>query len=128
MRKVVHWPMKNRLVYLDEKANPAFWDEQWRSEGPPAEISPKDYVVVVTRRYLLSGSRILEGGCGRANKVKAIADAGYIVTGIDFAPNTVRQAKLDYPMIDILQGDVRKLEFEDQAFDGSYLAVAQRGS
>jgi SAM-dependent methyltransferase len=74
--------------------------------------------VAVTAKYLPRGSRVLEGGCGRANKVKAMADAGFNPIGIDFAEASVKQARLDYPGLDIRQGDVRSLDFPDRFFDG----------
>ena len=118
MRRVVYSPGAQRLVYLHEKATPAFWDERWRSEGKPAKVSPRDDVVTVTRKYLPVGSRVLEGGCGRANKVKAMADAGFHAIGVDFAEDTVRQAASDYPDLDIRKGDVRSLDFPAGSFDG----------
>ena len=118
MRRVVYSPCARRLVYLHEKATPAFWDDRWRSEGKPPVVSPKDDVVRVTRRYLPAGARVLEGGCGRANKVKAMADAGFDAIGIDFADNSVKQATLDYPSLDIRKGDVRSLDFPAGHFDG----------
>ena len=118
MRQVVYWPNANRLIYLDEKATPEFWDHRWQTEGKPGPVSHRDEVVTVTAKYLPPGSRILEGGCGRANKVKAMAMAGYRATGVDFAEDSVKQAKLNYPDLDIRQGDVRALEFPDGHFDG----------
>jgi SAM-dependent methyltransferase len=118
MRRVVYSPGARRLVYLHEKATPAFWDDRWRSVGKPPVVSPKDDVVIITRKYLPPGSRVLEGGCGRANKVKAMADAGFQVVGIDFAEDTVRQATLDYPHLDIRKGDVRSLDLPAASFDG----------
>jgi len=118
MRRVVYWQKAERLVYLDEKATPEFWDARWRAEGKPPVVSPRDDVVAVTAKYLSSGSRILEGGCGRANKVKAMADFGFNAIGIDFAEDSVKQARLDYPGLDIRQGDVRSLDFADRFFDG----------
>lgn len=118
MRRVVYSSRTQRLIYLHEKATPAFWDERWRSEGKPPTVRPKDDVVTVTRRYLSAGSRVLEGGCGRANKVKAMADAGFRAIGIDFAEETVRQAALDYPDLDVRKGDVRSLDFPAGSFDG----------
>jgi SAM-dependent methyltransferase len=118
MRRVVYSPQARRLIYLQEKATPAFWDERWRSEGKPPAVSPNDDVVTLTRKYLRPGSRVLEGGCGRANKVKAMADAGFDAVGLDFAQDSVRQARLDYPALDIRQGDVRSLEFPAATFDG----------
>jgi SAM-dependent methyltransferase len=118
MRRVLYWPAADRLVYLDANATPEFWDARWRAEGKPPLISPHDPVVAVTARYLAAGSKVLEGGCGRANKVKAMADAGFSATGIDFAPQSVAQAARDYPELDIRVGDVRSLDIAAGAFDG----------
>ena len=118
MRRVVYWQKADRLVYLDEKATPEFWDRRWQTEGTPPAVSPRDDVVTVTTKYLATGSRVLEGGCGRANKVKAMTDAGFDAIGIDFAEESVKRARLDYPGLDIRQGDVRSLDFADRYFDG----------
>jgi len=118
MRRVVYWPATDRLVYLDAHATPEFWDARWRAEGKPDPVGPNDPVFTTTARYLPRGSRVLEGGCGRANKVKALVDAGYRAVGVDFAPESVAQASLDYPGLDIRVGDVRSLDFPDGSFDG----------
>ena len=118
MRDIVFSPKANRLVYLDQKATPEFWDSRWENEGKPAPINPRDHVITVTREYLKPGARILEGGCGRANKVKALVDAGFDVVGVDFAEETVRRAKQTYGDIDVRRGDVRSLAFPDEFFDG----------
>ena len=114
----MYWPGAERLVYLDEKATPQFWDSHWRAEGKPPAVSARDDVVTITRRYLPAGSRLLEGGCGRANKVKAMVDAGFGAVGIDFAEQSVARAKLDYPGLDVRVGDVRSLDLSDGSFDG----------
>src|SRR6185437_2404512 len=118
MRRVVYWPTASRLVYLDANATPEFWDARWRAEGRPPPVNLNDPVVTVTSHYLTRGSRVLEGGCGRANKVKAMSDAGFGAVGIDFAQESVSQAKVDYPGLDIRLGDVRSLDFPDGSFDG----------
>jgi SAM-dependent methyltransferase len=61
---------------------------------------------------------VLEGGCGRANKVKALADAGFSAFGIDFAQQSVARARLDYPGLDVRVGDVRALDLPDGCLDG----------
>jgi SAM-dependent methyltransferase len=118
MRQVVYWPNANRLIYLDEKATPEFWDQRWQTTGKPGPVNPRDEVVTVTGRYLSRGARVLEGGCGRANKVKAMVTAGYHAIGVDFAEESVKEAKTNYPGLDIRQGDVRSLDFPDAHFDG----------
>jgi SAM-dependent methyltransferase len=47
-----------------------------------------------------------------------MVDAGFNAVGIDFAEKSVARARLDYPGLDIRQGDVRSLDFPEQAFDG----------
>ncbi|MGI6387354.1 MAG: hypothetical protein ACOX2W_09535, partial [Desulfomonilia bacterium] len=82
MRYVAYWEKVDRLVYLKEKATPEFWDSWWKTEGKPA-VNSKGEVVTVTAQYLQLGSRVLEGGCGRADKVKAMTDGGFKAIGID---------------------------------------------
>jgi SAM-dependent methyltransferase len=118
VRRVVYWQKRDRLVYFDENATPEFWDSHWNSEGKPPPINPRDDIVAVTSKYLAAGSRVLEGGCGRANKVQAMVDAGFDAVGVDFAEKCVTQARFDYPGLDIRQGDVRSLAFPDLSFDG----------
>lgn len=118
MRRVVYSPAANRLVYLDEKATPEFWDARWRAEGRPGVSRQDAEVVKLTARHLPAGARVLEGGCGRASKVKALADSGFAATGLDFAAESVRQARIEYPGLDIREGDVRSLPFPANYFDG----------
>jgi SAM-dependent methyltransferase len=111
-------PASDRLVYLDEGATPEFWDARWRAAGVPGPSRRTDEMVRITARHLPPGSRVLEGGCGRANKVKALADAGFQAVGIDFAAESVSRARLAYPGLDIREGDVRSLPFPEDSFDG----------
>ncbi len=118
MRRAVYWPAAGRLVYLDKKATPEFWEHHWQAEGKPGPVDPRDEVITVTSRYLPRGARLLEGGCGRANKVQAMASAGYRATGVDFAAASVKLARETYPHLDIREGDVRSLDFPNDHFDG----------
>ncbi|MBT8080441.1 MAG: class I SAM-dependent methyltransferase [Gammaproteobacteria bacterium] len=118
MRQITYYEKADRLVYLEEKATPEFWDARWQAEGTPAPVSGKPEVVTVTEKYLPKGARVLEGGCGRADKVKSLTDAGYAAVGLDFAAETVKQARITYPDIEVCEGDVRALDFPDDHFDG----------
>jgi SAM-dependent methyltransferase len=118
MRNIVYFERADRLVYQHAKATPEYWEAVWKAEGKAPPPSEQDHVVQVTRRHLPRGSKILEGGCGRADKVHSLQCAGYQSIGVDFAADAVRQARIDYPGIDVRQGDVRALEFADGSFDG----------
>jgi SAM-dependent methyltransferase len=118
VRSVTYWRGANRLVYLSERATPEFWDARWLAAGAPTKIDRSHDVVAITRRYLSRGARILEGGCGRADKVKAMAEAGFDAIGVDFARASVEQARRNYPGLEIHCGDVRSLDFPDGTFAG----------
>lgn len=118
MRRVLYAPAMDRLVYLDEKATPEFWDAHWQAEGAPAPSRHDRQFAAVTTAHLPRGARVLEGGCGRGTKVRALSDAGFDAVGIDFASDSVRNARGHYPGLDIRQGDVRDLGFDDASFDG----------
>lgn len=118
MREIRFLEEQDRLVYLEEKATPEFWDARWQNEGTPPPVGLNQEVVTVTSKFLPKAATVLEGGCGRAEKVKALTDAGFSAIGLDFAEETVKQAKVTFPDIDVRKGDVRALEFEDDYFDG----------
>jgi SAM-dependent methyltransferase len=118
VRSVVYWSSADRLIYLAEKATPQFWDRYWKEAGMPPQRNQHDDVVTVSCRHLAAGARVLEGGCGRGDKVKALVDAGFRGSGVDFAEQSVKQARLDFPELDIRLADVRALDFPDRTFDG----------
>jgi SAM-dependent methyltransferase len=75
-------------------------------------------VLKTTKRYLKRGSRVLEGGCGRGDKVYSLRKHGYDAYGVDSAENTVRRIKEVMPDLNVVLGDVTDLQFDDGFFDG----------
>jgi ubiquinone/menaquinone biosynthesis C-methylase UbiE len=69
----------------------------------------------------ISGSRVLDVGCGRGGTIhviKTMFDAR-TVTGLDLSPQAItfcRQAHAD-PRVSFFEGDAERLPFEDCAFD-----------
>ena len=118
MRTRYYSPQLDRIVYLDERPTPEFWDARWNAEGWTGISRQDEMITEVTALHLPAGARVLEGGCGRGNKVKALYDSGFAATGVDFAAESVRQARRVYPHLDIREGDVRHLPFPSGHFDG----------
>lgn len=111
----------NRLVYIQKQADANFWDGLWHDKDPVGSVksvSDRSYIKKVTQKYLASGSKILEGGCGRGQNVYALKRWGYQAVGVDYAEETVAIIKENFPELDIIYGDVRKLPFADNEFDG----------
>ena len=120
-----------RLVYVNEAATEAFWDNHWANQPDPSKPDASgglvgrikaflrnDFVLDATRSYLPKGGRVLEGGCGQGQHVVTLSHAGYEAVGLDFAPETITQLKDRHPELEFEQGDVRELPFADGSFDG----------
>jgi len=116
--------INNRLIYIGEASNPDFWDKHWDKNTIekmyPKKISKFDYVVNTTKKYLPEKSLILEGGCGTGQQVFKLQQSGYEAIGIDYAEKTIETVKKAKPELDIRLGDVRKLDFPDNYFDGCW--------
>jgi SAM-dependent methyltransferase len=112
---------EHRLVFMNRKADAAYWDARWSScskaEFEKCLKTCDRFVLKTTNRYLQKKSRILEGGCGRGQNVYGLDQEGYDVCGVDFAAETVAQTKDIMPKLNLVVGDVRKLDFADQSFD-----------
>ena len=109
---------KNRLVYIGKSATSEYWDEHWLSSNDLKHMitTGSQFVVRRTKKYLQTGSRILEGGCGIGDKVYALRKAGYDAYGVDYAENTVKRVKKLFPELKIQVADVKKLPFYDEFF------------
>lgn len=113
----------SRLVYMETKATSEFWDKHWKDVDLKKSIlaGKNDFLVPVVTRFFLKphqSTRVLEGGCGKGQYVYALSTRGYDTYGIDYAKNTVDQIRSVMPELKVSYGDVRKLPFPDNHFDG----------
>ncbi len=114
----------HRLVYLHTQANSSFWDNQWQSPRLKEKIladSRNPFYVHITRRYLPvinPAPKILEGGCGQGAVVLSLLQAGYKSEGIDFAHKTITKVNQIFPNLPLQTGDVTKLPYSSNYFDG----------
>ena len=119
-----------RLRYVGRASTPEFWDEMWASHrtGSSYARAITGYLPQYLGRTLLkwvpSGSRILEAGCGPARFTVGAHARGYRAEGIDFAQQVVERLTRTFPEIPFMVGDVTDLEAVP---DGSYDAVYSPG-
>jgi ubiquinone/menaquinone biosynthesis C-methylase UbiE len=70
---------------------------------------------------LLSGARVLDVACGNGNAALAAARRGGVVTGVDYVPELLRNAKgradAERLMLELIEGDAENLPFADERFD-----------
>tara|TARA_Y100001960_G_scaffold329373_1_gene420538 strand:+ start:1597 stop:2397 length:801 start_codon:yes stop_codon:yes gene_type:complete len=111
----------NRLVYFINKATNDYWDSHWGDftvDKIKEENINNNFCVKHTKNYLPTGSKILEGGCGKANNVYALQEYGYDCIGVDFAEKTVARINELVPELNVVKGDVFKLDIKDNSLDG----------
>lgn len=113
----------DRLVFIEEKASPDFWDNQWDVDNfkKVVENGIKNRTVIKTTTRFIpqkKSKRILEGGCGNGQFVYAFDKLGYDSYGVDYAEKTISKIKNIFPDLKISFGDVRKLNFPNDHFDG----------
>ncbi len=112
---------KNRLVCIGQASSNIFWDEHWKTTNFEILfkiIRSNQFIIKITKKYLPPGSKILEGGCGRGDKVYVLSKSGYDVYGVDWAKRTVDLINKFAPELKVTCQDVRSLNFEDNFFDG----------
>jgi SAM-dependent methyltransferase len=113
-------PPGRRLVYLQEAADPGFWDAQWsaaprrRLYGP---VPARSLVVRQTRRFVPAGGLVLEGGCGLAQNAWHLHRSGYRTLALDSVPRTLFEVGRHVPEVRPVRGDVRTLPLPDAGLD-----------
>jgi ubiquinone/menaquinone biosynthesis C-methylase UbiE len=73
--------------------------------------------MAVTKAALQPSYKILDLGCGRGELVAHLSEKGYDVTGMDYAEDAIKVAKVMYPQGKFVLGDVNFLTYEENSFD-----------
>lgn len=111
---------QQRLVYLTGGASSEEWDEHWSAMDFERLFAKgrNDWLVRQTQQYLPAGSRVLEGGCGCADKVYALMRSGYMAIGFDTAARTLHRARQACGDLLVSVADIRRFPLADGAMDG----------
>lgn len=70
------------------------------------------------KEYFTPGQLVLEGGCGLGQWVYLLSEEGYRAVGVEYSDWAVGKITAVVPDLDVRQGDVRCLDFQDNYFDG----------
>lgn len=113
----------NRLVHTNKTASPEYWDMQWDKKNFEKTVKNGINNILITRTtkkyiYPSKSKKILEGGCGNGQFVYAFDKLGYDSYGLDYAKKTILKIKSIFPDLKVNEGDVRKLDFPNNYFDG----------
>ena len=66
---------------------------------------------------LPKGSKVLDVGCGTGEQVRRIRELGHEVVGLEPAPAMRQKAIENNPGVEIIDGSITRLPFEDDSFD-----------
>jgi ubiquinone/menaquinone biosynthesis C-methylase UbiE len=92
----------------------SYFDSQYLREYEPlftAEHDRRDVARLIDVLELPSGSRILDVPCGQGRHAHLLAEAGFVVDGLDYSPDLLAIAKKrgTGPTLRYTRGDMRKL-------------------
>lgn len=74
-------------------------------------------------KLLPKQAKILDLGCGPGRDTKFFSEKGYQVVGIDFSESMIEIARKAAPKAKFIQKDFRKLNFEQNSFDGIWCSL-----
>jgi SAM-dependent methyltransferase len=109
-----------RVIEARVPGNTMDWERIWtgRRTLQEARYPGTLRIAALTRKFLPHGSRVLDGGCGLADKVLAFDRAGIQGYGVDTAQDTLARAKEEVSSLRLVAADVRALPFADNSLDG----------
>jgi len=107
----------------------------WYFRKPPWDsgISPPELIEFIQNH---SAGKAIDLGCGTGTNIITLAQAGWQVTGVDFAPRAIRMAKgklkRENIKADLHVGDVTKLDYITGPFDlvldiGCFHSLSEKG-
>jgi ubiquinone/menaquinone biosynthesis C-methylase UbiE len=98
-----------------------FWGRVWgalpRDWAVAEELQMPTYVTAIERLGIGERQRVLDLGCGTGVFLRAAADRGAIVAGLDASDALLAVARERVPEADLHAGDMQDLPFGDDAFD-----------
>jgi ubiquinone/menaquinone biosynthesis C-methylase UbiE len=78
--------------------------------------------VFVRLSGLPAGARVIDLGCGSGVFTNLLRRRGYQCVGVDLSPNLIAIARANFSGIEFRTGDIERLPFPDDSFDGVLLS------
>ncbi len=75
---------------------------------------------LVSSMHLGNDSLVLDMGCGTGNYLIALQPSVKSVIGIDLSTGMLRQARVKFPSLPLVYGDITSLPFRSNTFDGAF--------
>ncbi|MEK7557431.1 MAG: class I SAM-dependent methyltransferase [Patescibacteria group bacterium] len=102
-----------------------WWDRKYEGDGEQWS-DPEEYrrqlFYPLLMEHLKPGKKYLDAGCGLGGWLAFLRARGMDVVGIESSRKAVEMVKKLDPSLPVQVGDVRKLAYPDESFDG-YMAI-----
>jgi SAM-dependent methyltransferase len=97
------------------------WGRLWGARADDWALTEEQqaptYEAALDRLGIAAGQRVLEVGCGSGVFLRAAADRGAAVAGVDSSERLVERARARVPEADVRVGDLQALPYADDMFD-----------
>ncbi|HXZ04822.1 MAG TPA: class I SAM-dependent methyltransferase [Ktedonobacteraceae bacterium] len=130
-----HWQNRRRhisngrMIWYGDPGNDLYWYQYWKARLTPnyytsaeANDLTTDQLGVVMLQAMSQRGLHLEAGCGAGYWVAALRHHGFIIEGIEYAPNLVELVHAAYPELPVRQGDALHIDSPDSHYD-SYISI-----
>ena len=111
------------LSQIPEEAAVAMWDDEAQTFDDAADHGLRDPAVRAAWRDLLrdllppAPARVADLGCGTGTLALLLTEDGYDVTGVDFSPEMIRQARAKAPDVTFVEADASAPPLDSAAYD-----------
>jgi ubiquinone/menaquinone biosynthesis C-methylase UbiE len=109
----------------DKQAEISFFDAHAGTDAYDVftpEASARLIDAFVRLSGLSSGARVIDLGCGSGIFTHLLRRAGYDCVGLDISGRLLAVGRSKYPDIAFLQGDIERMPFNAESFDGALLS------
>lgn len=114
MTEQFNWHVEAERVWNDKAE---FWNSRSKDMW---EAGSRKTIIPFIKQHIEKGNHIADLGCGDGYGAYKLYKEGYRVTGLDLSHDMIERAnkRLETDRLSFVQGDLIKLPFQDESFDG----------
>ena len=103
-----------RYEFVDD-----YWEKRWGNSEVDSDkfVNMNIYPIKYAEMVVGNSNNILEAGCGNGRVLFHYKRQGKDIKGIDYSINAINNIKEKDPDLDIIQGSILDLPYDDESFD-----------
>jgi SAM-dependent methyltransferase len=109
------------LKIFDRQSRIDYWENYWAKVGRDPDHLTRDdiYPLYPTHKYIRTGMKILEVGCGLGRVVKHYNANNFQIIGFDYESQSVTNLHKQNPDLDLYVGDANHIPHKSNSFDAA---------